>query len=327
MKKVTINDLARITKHSKSTVSNALNGKSGVNKKVREQIIETAKSLGYVPSEIARKMSLGNSKTIGVILRNIGSPFYSDVFDMLDIVSREKKYQIIFYNLRDNENSIIEALEFMRGQMVNGIILDSFGNNSKINKYIANMKIPTVIFGLNVTEDVSCVQADDEGASREAVDYAIGLGHKHFYFLSNGSNSYYEKRREQAIKERVCFHGLKFDESHNIFDTDITILVDMIIKNCPKDSVLFCYNDLFACKVISELMEREKYVPKNYSIISFDNLSIIPYALTTIDIPKREMAKVAIEHLLDIIENGAGIKKTTLKASLIIRGSVKKYGN
>ena len=324
MKRITIKELAIITGHSKSTVSNALNGKGGVSDKEREKILSKARELGYFPNALARKMSSGNYRTVGIILRNIGSPFYSDIFDIVDSVSKEHDYQILFYNLRDEEKNLSTALDFMRGQQVDGIILDSFGNNEEINKSIIESKIPTVIFGLNVIEDISCVQADDEGASRDAVDYAVSKGYKNIYFLSQGNNSYYEVRRLNAIKERVLFNGLPFDDHHFIHQEDISILVKEVIKSCPKNSLLMCYNDMFACRVISELMKHEKYVPKDYSIIGFDNISIIPYSLTTIEIPSKKMGEVAIKHLFDLIENeGAKKKKITLKAKLIIRDSVK----
>jgi len=322
MGKITINELAKITGYSKSTVSYALNGKDGVGEEVRKQIVDKAKELGYFPNAFAQNISSGNYHNIGVMLRDITNPFYSNVFSVIGKLCEQKGYEVIYYDLAGDADRTVKGLEFLRQKMVQGIILDFFGNQDNLMDYVHRLNIPVVVFGMNISDDISCVQADDENGAREAVDYAIKQGIKNIFYIAKNGKDVFDLRREKTVRERCEFRGLNFEDHAIIFENEKTF-VDEIIKKCPKDSLLICYNDVLACKVISLLMKGNKFVPKDYSVVGFDNIDIIPYPLTTIDIPKSEMAKEAIRLLFKQF-SGEGKEKITLSSKLVIRDSVKQ---
>ena len=322
VKKVTISDLVRVTGYSKSTISYALNNKKGVSEKVRKEIINKANELGYFPNELAKNISSGNYRAIGVILRDLTNPFYANVFCALDKIAEENNYQMIFYNLAGDSSRISSGAKFMRGQMVSGIILDFFGHDKKVLNELKKAGIPTVIFGYNADDSFSSVQADDSFGAKEAVKLAYQNGIKNIFYVSRGNEDIYDARRLNAVKEETQKLGLVFSSNVLYYDEKRDI-ADDILKKCPEHSLLICYNDALACEVIKSLTKEKVFVPDNYSIIGFDNLTIIPYSLTSIDIPKYEMAEKAFELLIDQIENNAKVRHVDLKCNLIIRDSVK----
>ena len=158
MAKVTIKDLAKITGYSKSTVSCALNNKEGVGEESRKEIIRIAKEMGYTPNYFARRISSKDYRTIGVILRDLTNPFYANVFCAIDKLAEENDYETIFYNLAGDSRRTQCGIDLMKEKMVSGIILDFFGYDKNIVKSLVESSIPSVIFGLNVEADISCVQ-------------------------------------------------------------------------------------------------------------------------------------------------------------------------
>lgn len=320
MKRVTIKDVAVKTGFSKSTVSCALNGKDGVGEEARKKIIACAQELGFTPNIYAKNLSGNSYKTIGVILRDLTNPFYANVFCAIDKYCEDHNYDTLFYNLAGDANRIKKGLALMKGKMVSGIILDFFGNDNHIIDQIKQMNIPTVIFGLSIDADISCVQADDSQGAIKAVDYSIECGHKDIFYVTQRKDDVFNIRRSNAIINRLMEHGI--NSENRIIYVDSSNCADVIIKQCPKDSVLICYNDVLVCSVISSLMKKKLYVPDDYSVIGFDNLNIIPYELTSVNIPQYEMATQASQLLLEQID-GKKTQKITLPSNLVKRDSVK----
>ena len=230
VKKVTIGDLVRETGYSKSTISYALNNKKGVGEKARKEIIDKANELGYFPNELAKNISSGNYRAIGVILRDLTNPFYANVFCALDKIAEQNNYQMLFYNLAGDSSRIASGAKFMRGQMVSGIILDFFGHDKEVLDELKKAGIPTVIFGYNADNSFSSVQADDSFGAKEAVKLAYKNGIKNIFYVSKGSEDIYETRRLNAIKEESQKLGLFFSKTILYYNEEQNIVDDILKK-------------------------------------------------------------------------------------------------
>ena len=322
MAKVTIKDLAKITGYSKSTVSCALNNKEGVGEESRKEIIRIAKEMGYTPNYFARRISSKDYRTIGVILRDLTNPFYANVFCAIDKLAEENDYETIFYNLAGDSRRTQCGIDLMKEKMVSGIILDFFGYDKNIVKSLVESSIPSVIFGLNVEADISCVQTDDTTGAREAVDYGIRMGYKNIFYIGRNRGDIFDMRRADTVRKRLQDCGMPYAHCL-IYPPSKEEIAGLILKKCPENSLLICYNDIWACSVIQGLMKVRKYVPRDYSVIGFDTIEVIPYGLTTVDIPQYRMAEEAFRLLLAQIEHNGKTKKVTLDSRLIVRDSVK----
>lgn len=322
MSKATIIDISKKTGFSKSTVSYALNNKPGVGKKAREEIIKVAKDMGYTPNVFARRISNGVNRTIGIILRDLSNPFYTNVFCAIDKTAEKHGYQTVFFNLNSDPSRIKNGIQLMKGNMVSGIVLDFFSSDEELLDDLRKSNIPVVIFGKEVHDDFSSVQTNDSKGAAEAVEHAVAMGHRNIYYVTRKEDVFSQKRLK-VIRKTARDLGLEFDDSHYVRIKNGGDLGDCITRQCPKDSVIICYNDILAFSIISALSSKGIYVPQDYSFIGFDNLSIVPYPLTSVDIPKYEMAETATKILIRQIENKDMVHKVTLSSGLVIKGSVK----
>jgi DNA-binding LacI/PurR family transcriptional regulator len=101
-----------------------------------------------------------------------------------------------------------------------------------------------------------------------------------------------------------------------------------LIRRKTIPSAVFCGNDTVAMGVMKALDEHGIAVPKDISVVGFDNIETGTYlkpALTTIDIPKKELGRLAVKLLLDRLEtNRTYSVRVTLPFSLLERESCRR---
>lgn len=161
-------------------------------------------------------------------------------------------------------------------------------------------------------------------AAITAMNYLISLGHKKIAYI--GDCSY--EARYIGYYQSLISHSLPLDYS-NIYPTSQTReegmkTMELILQRDSLPTAIFCANDSTALGIFDCLRHRRKkgYVP---SIISIDNIRESEQTkpmLTTIDIPKEEMAHHAVTLLLDRIHNGHNsAARIELPCKLLVRES------
>ena len=124
--KVTIKDLAEAAGVSVTTVSQILNGKGArFSEKTQEKVITLRDQLHYVPDFNARNLILRSSRTIGVLVPNIGNPFFSTFFRGIQKVCRQAHYLPIVFSASNDETSEKYYLGNLVERSVDGLIITS----------------------------------------------------------------------------------------------------------------------------------------------------------------------------------------------------------
>ena len=106
-------------------------------------------------------------------------------------------------------------------------------------------------------------------------------------------------------------------------------MLQYLKKNPKLPTAFFADNDMIALGAMKALQERGYRIPEDVSIVGFDDLSfsaISSPALTTLRVPNKEMGKIAVRRLVELVE-GIGtdtVTKTQVCPSIIYRDTVKK---
>ncbi|HOK83776.1 MAG TPA: LacI family DNA-binding transcriptional regulator, partial [Pseudothermotoga sp.] len=213
--KISLKDIAKELGVNVSTVSRALNGKSGVSDELRKRIVEFAKMKGYSPDLAAVGLKKGKTKIVGVLIPDIANPFFAQILRGMERVFYPVGYHVLLCSTDENMEKEEENLRTLLSQRVEGILAaptDSGGNRS-IYKKIVDMQIPLVFFDRIIPGlQTSYVITDNEGGVSELVHYVYEKGHRTLGVITLRSRSYTGKMRLSGVLKACDELGILIKE-------------------------------------------------------------------------------------------------------------------
>ena len=124
-KSVTIRDVARHAGVSVATASRALNGKDVVNPQTRDRILSVMEELGFTPSPAARRLSLGRTLTIGVVVSFLTRPQAAERLRGVDAVLTDSEFDLVIYNVESVQKRDHYLGTLAQSQRTDGLIVMS----------------------------------------------------------------------------------------------------------------------------------------------------------------------------------------------------------
>lgn len=329
---VTIKDIANKLNLAPSTISKALNNAADINDATKHLIYETAIEMGYKTKR--QKNSIGNSERRVCIL-----------IDNMDYENNEQfGYDLIlgFKNAAMTRNWDVDILPitlnaltpdannydvFMLQHKYSGAFMIGFSMHNDYIMKLKRTKMPTVLFDNHITDNlkVGYVSTDCYEGIRLALTHLKKLGHKKIAFLNGTKNTMISYERINAFEQIMSELNLPvYDE---LLENGYYV-PDCAKYHVPKflrhgATAIVCASDLIASGVINEVTKHGLSVPKDISVIGFDDLPFstrLSPPLTTIKQDRLSLGKSALI-LLDGLINDIPISKMILRAELIERSS------
>lgn len=322
----TINDIAKILGVSKSTVSKGLNNATDISEDMRIKIIETAAALGYTNKHMQER-----NKKLCIIVENIEyntpNQFGYDIIQgfkqmaehdgwLVDVLTINKDFQRgIPYNVFMIQNNYVASF------ILGFTLLDTWMSEFK------NSKIPAVLYDnfIKGNPKVASITCDCHDSFDEAVKHLVSLGHKKIGLITGPLESYIIKARYNAYIDALRKYNLEINED---FIGQSYYIADSTKENIQRmydlgvTAVMFSH-DVRAISAITECMDRGIRIPKDMSLIGFDDLPMCAYTeppLTTIRQDRFALGKAGYYALTCLLDN-LPIGSITLRAPLIVRGS------
>ncbi len=330
MKAVTIKDIAKTAGVSYSTVSRALSGSPEISAETRERILEICKQMNYTPNTVARAMVMKSTKLLGLILTGVNNPFMSELAYHIDRQARARGYNIVLCNSSRNTEQERELFELMLGRQVDGIIICPSGPESyeSLRPYLS--RIPTVFVGENLREaPESYVSVDNYRGAYIGVEYLYNLGHRDILYFGRRRGSTTHQLRAEGYAAACRDLQLTAQYCNNAFPaTSIKYgyqLAKQLLSQQRTFTAIFAATDTNALGIMQAAEESGIRIPEDFSLLGFDNIrdsSLPRIQLTTVEQPKKMMASVAVDSLLDRIQSEvAGYTHRILMPTLIERSS------
>jgi len=320
---VSIKDIAKQAGVSPSTVSRALNDHPRISDETKANIKELAQAMGYVPSVIARSLVARQTATIGVAITDVHDPYYADSVFGIEEEAAKHDYQVMLSSFyRDPERELAVVYDFHRRRLDGIIITGSYMNQVYLSSD-GNFFLPIVI--INSPNYPYSVSVDRQQGTRQIIEHLLELGHQriaHVTQLKDGLGRLYNYR---ILLEEF---GIAVDESL-IVAGDGTIAGG--IKAAPQlldlpnpPTAIFCFNDLTAIGVINAVRKRGLDVPRNISVVGFDDLEMAEYyhpALTTVKQSTHHLGQRSVQILLRLMGGEKNIEPEIIPPEFIIRES------
>ncbi len=333
----TIRDVARRANVSVATVSRVLNTPSLVRPPTRSRVLKAIRDTHYVYNALAGGLSARRTSTLGVIIPTITNPIFAMVTKGIQDYSRQQGYSILLGNTDYDEDHEAKLIHLMQQKRADGVILNGPWGGSPIVPLMKKTRLPFVITWQTVEDrDVSFVGFDNFQSAYRIVDYLVDLGHRRIGMIA-GKFSVSERARMRWKGYRKCLadHRLPFDPEL-VLERGYTLgdgkkAMSRLLQLTSPPTAVFCGNDILAIGAIVCAKEEGLKVPRDLSVVGFDDLEIAAYydpPLTTMAVPAYEMGQAAAKILIENIrgENTAP-RQCVLETKLMIRGSTEPKEN
>ena len=325
---ISINDVARQAGVSITTVSRVINKFPSVKEKNIKAVQEVIKELKYQPSVVAQRLASGKSNVVALVIPRYEGIFYSfyalELIRGIGTLCEALKLDLLLH-LTDSKTSLN-----LRG--VGGIIFaDIIGNRKQVEEAL-EQRIPSIVLN-NQVEDlkVSYVAIDNTKGAQVAVNYLVDLGHKKIAHIAGDIITQAAAQRLEGYKMALKKNNIEFHPEY-VFKTDYSrgqarSAAEKMLRMQDKITAVFVASDSMALEVMAAARELDKEIPRDLSIVGFDdNPSGLygPVALTTVRQPLVKMAQEGIKELNILISNKektTQIKKIILETELVIRES------
>jgi DNA-binding LacI/PurR family transcriptional regulator len=342
---VKLKDIAKETGVSISTVSRILSHDTSrkANDQTITKVFEAAERLGYFSQKLAPARYMEYAKgdktfSVACILTSEHESYVSPFFSALlagiqqEVISQGENFPHNFFVTYIKDPGF---MHFIKNTRLDCAIM--LGRTTLENIDMLKNLIPNLVYaGVNqIGHDIDEVICDAHLAVMSAVEYLINLGHRDIAFIgpTQVKHQVFNEHRYHGYLAAMEKHEIVIKEEY-VVDTILTAndgyeSMKSLIKKKTLPSAIFCGNDTVAMGVMKALDEHHITVPQKISVVGFDNIDTSSYLkppLTTIDIPKKELGRLAVKVLLDRLEtNRTYSLRVVLPFSLLERESCKRF--
>lgn len=326
---MTIKDIAKYCGVSVSTVSRVINERPDVSPAVRERVLGAIDKLNFIPSDSARVLVRSSSDAIGLVVRGVGNPFYTDVIKAIERGIDAAGLTMVMQQIDVCEDEVRAGAQMERDKRLRGLIFLG-GRSDYTPGELYAVTVPFVCcsytnsFGSLPGGSYSSVSIEDAAVARTAVEKLIALGHRRIAALVSGKNDRsISALRYLGYTEALRAHGIELDESivseaGNFEMDDAYAATKALLERNDDFTALFAISDAMAIAAVKALSEFGRAVPRDCSVIAIDGLKLSEYTvptLTTYRQPSREMGAESVAILLDMIALG-GCRSVVMQAEL-----------
>lgn len=338
-KRSTISDVAKLAGVSITTVSRVINNNYPVNEDTKKKVQKVIDALEFRPNLLARSLIQDKSQTIGVLTPSIENLFFSQVIKGIDQYVKQQDYRSFLCNTEGDPKEERDMLDSLMNRNVDGIVVIDPRTENITSGYYENIskQLPLVLInGYNNGIQCNFVLNDDVTGTLEALRYLKEQGYKRIGLL-RGKQSHSYDLKEKVFREFYESEALVFQEefilhieASNTLET-VNLAKEGVLRHfetceLPCDALLCC-NDFMAVGALNAARAKGLSVPKDLSIIGFDNTivsQITEPPLSTVDHHMSELGDTAARRMVELIDEGnkpSNYKKISVATKLIIRNS------
>jgi LacI family transcriptional regulator len=331
----TLNDIAKESGLSVSTVSRVLNKKTDryrISKETERIVLKTAKDLSYRPNQLARGLRLKKTHTIGLIAPDLSNPFFAQIVKTIQSEAHKLGYSLVVCDSDEDLELEVEHSGLLLSKGVDGLIVMPVGREHGHLESILENGTPMVVLDRAFEElKTNTVVIDNYGGSLEAVNLLIENGHTHIAIIQGLPDTLTSRARLQGYLDALKNHSIPLDVSL-IVGKDFRkengyIETKFLLKNEKPPTALFTTSDLITLGALQAVAEEGLEIPRDISIVAFDDLEGVDYfrcPITAVSQPRETMGQMAVKLLAaELRDPGAKeVRTIVLKATLIRRHSV-----
>ena len=323
--------IARELGVSAATVSLVLNGKNKngrVSREMSEKILTKAAELNYVPNSLAKGLKMGHSKSIGLIVADISNVFFGTLALHIQNFAEQKGYTVIIGNTNEEPEEMLKMITFFNSRQVDGLIITPTEGGEFIAKALIEKVKPLVLVDRCYPDiQTASVIINNFDISYQSTKQLFARGCKNPAFISYKQDQFHTNERKRGYLEAMQHEGISLigkikEVSYKKLQDDMDCVIEELLQMDPKVDAIFFATNSISITGIRTLLKRGMLVQKDIQVMCFDEseaILLFPFRVPYVKQPVEEMAKYALELLIDQIErNNMPNQKIVLDAKLIV---------
>ncbi|HLR02417.1 MAG TPA: catabolite control protein A [Virgibacillus sp.] len=329
---VTIYDVAREANVSMATVSRVVNRNPNVKPVTRKKVLATIERLGYRPNAVARGLASKKTTTVGTIIPDVSSIFFSELARGIEDIATMYNYNMILSSSDQNKDKELQLINTMLEKQVDGIVFMGGTVTKEHVDEFATSHVPVVLAATqDITETIPSVNIDYEEASYEATMYLINNHSGVPAFMKGKDNTIISDYKLKGYKRALKESDLEWDESYVVegnysYDSGIEKIQELLALDKPPKSV-FVSSDEMALGAIHGAQDKGYNVPEDIGVFGFDNTrlaTMVRPTLSTVVQPMYDIGAVGMRLLTKFMnKEDVEEKRVILPHRIVQRNSTK----
>jgi LacI family transcriptional regulator len=332
----TIADVAAAAGVSKATVSRVLSGNTPyLRAETRQRVEQAIAELSFRPSSVARSLTSKRTYTVGMLISDVGNPFYADVIHGVEDIGLSAGYNTFLCNTNYDLQRGQALVHSLIDRRVDGVLIMSSTMSADWLEELARHTVPVVVVDWNVEaarQNLSAIRVDFRPGIQAAVAHLIELGHRRFAHISGLLQLPTSRVRRDAFLHALAEFGIAANKAP-VIESDFHVdggraAVQHLLNLRQPPTAIFAANDLMAMGAMAEARTLGLKVPADLSVVGLDDIwqaAQTEPPLTTVALPRYEIGSLAMQLLLDLLKREPGQTAAPVIARvethLVLRGS------
>jgi len=329
---MTLEEIAKLSGVSRSTVSRVINDDPKVRQETRQRVLQIIQQVNYQPNALARSLAGGRTRVLSLVIpegvtRLFSDPYFPILIQGVSMACNAHDYSVMLW-LADPDYERRTISRIVQDKLSDGTIIASMLNDDPLVEALLEDGSPFILIGRNPThENISYVDVDNQGSTRLAIAHLLRLGYRRIATITGPQNMIAGLDRLEGYKQAFRQWDLPIDpdlivEGDFSEDSGYTTMQRLIPR---RPDAVFAASDYMAIGALRAMRENGLRVPHDIAIIGFDDVPMaarIDPPLTTVRQPIQKTGAIAAEVLIDLIEfPKTGPRRVILPTELVIRGS------
>ncbi len=303
-----LSDVAAAAEVSLATASRSLAGRDGVSEAVALRVRQVALELGYVANVHARTLAGGPTSSVGLIVHEIGDPYFSEIASGVIRVATERGYTVqICHSGRDPQIELLQIRTLIT-HGIDAIVIAGSGYTEPAVEADADRALRVfeehggrvAVIGRHFLR-ADAVLPDNEAGGWAVARHVLSLGHRHIAVTAGAPHLTTIADRLAGVHRALRGHSMAMSSVpvvHATFDRDGGLAAaEQILHEHPRTTAIIALNDAMAMGVLSALRTRGISVPRQMSVAGFDDVAVaadLAPGLTTVRLPMTQMGELAL---------------------------------
>lgn len=328
---VGVKDVAAAAGVSVGTVSNVLNQPERVSARTIERVQSVIQELGFVRNDAARQLRAGRSRSIGLVVPDIGNPFFAEVVRGAEDRAADAGMTVLLGNSDERDERQVAHLELFQEQRVNGVLLTPASDDlSAVHRFAAG-GMPVILVDREVEEGLlPSVSVDDVEGGRLAAEHLLSGGRRRLAFVGGPQSVHQVADRLRGVKAAVAAHP---DVTLEIFEQSaLTVLQGRAAGEAiaarsaeSRPDAVFAANDLLAVGLLQAFSFGSTIrVPQDIAMVGYDDIdfasaTVVP--LSSVRQPARLLGWTGVDLLLKELDGVEHDRRVRFQPELVVRES------